>query len=243
MERSSTLDRLQRLELLKSRLKSGEPTTIKDLGEEFGVSARTLNRDIDILREQGVPVEADRGRGGGVRLNVRWGVGRINLNYAEAVDLLITLAVAEQLKSPFFMTHLKGIRQKLNASFSPSMKERVNSLKRRILIAPSASIDVLTGALPLKRGVTDQLHQAFLMRQCVEMRYRAKNNNLTERIIQPHFLLLTSPIWYVLAWDELRDEVRTFRCDRIMSLRANSREFKLLPLSTFKQAMEGIEAI
>lgn len=243
MNRSSTISHLQRLELLKSRLKSGEPTTIKDLAEEFEVSTRTINRDIEILREQGIPVEADRGRGGGVRLSVHWGIGRVNFNYAEAVDLLITLAVAEQLKSPLFMTHLKGIRQKLNASFSPAMKEKVQNLKRRILIAPSASLDVLTGALPPNKDITEQLHQAFLMQQRLEIHYKAQNNELTKRIIQPHCLLLSSPVWYVMAWDELRNAVRTFRCDRIVELRVLTEEFKLLPIARFKEAMEGIEAI
>ncbi len=243
MKRSSTIARLQRLELLKSRLKSGEPTTIGDLADELGISTRTVNRDIEILREQGTPVEADRGRGGGVRLDIHWGIGRVNFNYAEAVDLLITLAIAEQMKSPLFMTNLKGIRHKLNSSLSPSMKDRVKNLKQRILIAPSASIDVLSGYTLQDKEITEQLHQAFLMQQCIEIHYKAKNNNLTKRIIQPQFLLLSSPVWYILAWDELRNDVRTFRCDRVVNLMVQNKEFRLMPVSHFKLAMEGIDAI
>ncbi len=76
MKRASTTSRLQRLELLKSRLKSGDPMTVASLADELGVSVRTLNRDIDILREQGVPIEADRGRGGGIRMHWEWNIGR-----------------------------------------------------------------------------------------------------------------------------------------------------------------------
>ncbi len=67
---------------------------------------------------------------------------------------------------------------------------------------------------PRARAV-EQLHQAFLMTRRVGIRYRAENGANTERTIEPHYLLLSYPVWYVLAWDHLRDEVRTLRFDRI----------------------------
>ena len=69
MTRSTTLTRLERLDLLATRLKSDEPLILSDIASELDVSTRTLNRDIAILRERGLPIESDRGRGGGVRLN------------------------------------------------------------------------------------------------------------------------------------------------------------------------------
>ena len=74
MKRASTIDRLQRLELITTRLKSHDSLIVADLAREFGVSVRTLTRDIQILRDQGLPVDADRGRGGGVRMHWSWGM-------------------------------------------------------------------------------------------------------------------------------------------------------------------------
>ncbi|MGH1351689.1 MAG: helix-turn-helix transcriptional regulator [Methyloligellaceae bacterium] len=243
MVRASTTDRLQRLELLKSRVKSGDPVTIGDLADELGVSVRTVNRDIEVLRDQGVPIDADRGRGGGIRLDRSWGIGRVNFNYTEAVDLLITLAIAEQMESPLFMANLKGIRRKLVSSFAPAMKSRVNDLKARILIGPSASTDVLSGFFSPAREITELLHQAFLMRQCIAIKYKAKDGSITDRVIQPHFLFLSFPVWYVLAWDELRSDVRTFRCDRIISIHIREEEFNLLPFSAVERVIEGTKTI
>ena len=75
-----------------------------------------------------------------MRLDRHWGIGRVNLAYSEAVDLLVSLAVAEQMKSPLFMAHLGPIRRKLMASFSPATKHKVKGLKARILIGESASL-------------------------------------------------------------------------------------------------------
>ncbi len=243
MKRASTMGRLQRLEFITTRLKSNEPLMVGDIAKEIGVSVRTLTRDIQILRQQGLPVEADRGRGGGVRLHWSWGVGRVNLNYSEAVDLLVSLAVAEQMKSPLLMANLGSVRRKLMASFSPSMKNKINKLKSRILIGESASPFVLSAFSAPGARVVELLHQAFLMMRKIGIDYRAENGAKTKRTIEPHYLLLNYPVWYVLAWDHLRDEVRTFRCDRIEHSRVLDEVFCLRPFTHFEKAMEGADAI
>ncbi len=239
----STVSRLERLDILKSRMKSRDVLTVSSIADELGVSVRTVSRDIEILREQGLPIDSDRGRGGGIRLHANWGVGRINFSYSEAVDLMITLAIAQQMKSPFFMANLSSIRCKLDSSFSPHMRSKVKNLKHRILISPSASIEVLTGFSILKKALAEQLHQAFLMQQRITIRYKAENKSMTKRLIEPHFLLLSYPVWYVLAWDHLRDDVRTFRCDRIITIHNEGDEFKLLPVSHFMRSIEGVDVI
>jgi predicted DNA-binding transcriptional regulator YafY len=156
---------------------------------------------------------------------------------------MITLAIAQQMRSPLFMANLDSIRRKIDSSFPPLMKSKVKNLKHRILIAPSASVDVLSGFSTPAKGITERLHQAFLMQQRATIGYKAKNGEVTKRIIEPHFLLLSYPVWYVLAWDDLRNDTRTFRCDRILKIYDVSNEFKLFPISRFKTSMEGIDAI
>lgn len=243
MPRASTISRIQRLEIITVRLKSDEPTTIGKIAKEVGVSIRTLNRDIQLLKNQGLPIDTDIGRGGGVRLDRHWGIGRLNLNYSEAVDLLISLAIAEKMDSPLFMAHLTKIRHKLMASFSPSMKKQVRGLKARILISGSASNFVLSEFSTPKRKIVEKIHQAFLLLQRVDIVYRDENGAMTKRIIEPHFLLLSYPVWYVLAWDHLRGDVRTFRCDRIEKIKSLENDFKLLPAAKFEISLDGVNAI
>lgn len=243
MARASTLNRLQRLDYITSRLKSDEPTTVGDIAEELGISTRTLYRDIEVLRETGVPVEAERGRGGGVRLHRSWGVGRINLSYQEAVDLLISLAIADRMGSAIFLANLTPIRLKLMASFSPTMKEKLRTLKSRILVGQSASLAVLSGFSGGRGTAIANLHQAFLVMRRLRIRYRSEKGEATTRTVEPHYLLLNYPVWYVLCWDELRQDIRTFRCDRIETAKIIDAGFSLQSLSRFQRALEGVEAI
>ena len=239
MPRASSYDRLRRLDLLAAQLKQEGFSTVKDLAELHDVSPRTIARDLQLMRDQGFPIDADRGRGGGVRLDRNWGIGRLNLNYPEAVDLLISIAVAEQMNSPLFLANLGSIRRQLVASFSPDKRHRVERLKSRILIGATASTMVQGTVAEPGRRVVQTLHQCFLNQTALIIRYRDESGKITRRRIEPHYLLLNYPVWYVLALDDLRDALRTFRCDRILGVEATDARFKLLPKANFEQALEG----
>lgn len=243
MGRSADGSRLTRLDLLASRLKSDEAMSVGALAVEFGLSRRTLTRDLALLRDRGLPVDADRGRGGGVRVSSSWGVGRLNLSYREAVDLLVSLAVAEQARSPILMANLAPIRRKLMASFSAPTRGRINQLKARLLIGEPASISVLAShAAPLE-NVVESLHEAFLMMQAARIVYVNGIGERTERDIEPHYLLLNYPVWYVLAYDFMRGDLRTFRCDRLTSVEPLEKKFELRHLDEFRVGLEGADII
>ena len=133
--RADAQTRMMRLDQIAAQLKGEEPCTVEDLAKTHGVSRRTIARDLEIMRAQGMPIEAERGRGGGVRMDVNWGVGRLNLSYAESVDLLISLAVAEQMNSPLFLAKMGSIRRQLIASFSKEKRRAVEGIKKRISTA------------------------------------------------------------------------------------------------------------
>lgn len=228
---------MRRLELLAVRLKDGMPCTIDDLAQEHQVSRRTIARDLSLMRDQGLPVDADRGRGGGVRLDRHWGIGRMNLSYAEAVDLLISIAVAEQMKSPLFLANLGSVRRQLEASFSPEKRDMIHRLKSRILIGATASHFVQAGAHAPPTRVVQAVHQGFVAREQIVISYRSETGERTERRIEPHYLLLKYPIWYVIAFDHLRQAPRSFRCDRIESAQRTSAPFNLLPKTAFQSCL------
>jgi predicted DNA-binding transcriptional regulator YafY len=76
MPRRRDADRLSRLDDLAARLAGPEALTAAGLAAGLGVSRRTLFRGRPLLRDRGLPVEADPGRGGGLRLPRHRGAGR-----------------------------------------------------------------------------------------------------------------------------------------------------------------------
>jgi predicted DNA-binding transcriptional regulator YafY len=79
------------------------------------------------------------------------------------------------------------------------------------------------------------LHQAFIDLETLVIRYTREDGATSERRIEPHYLLLKYPVWYVIAQDDLRAEPRTFRCDRIQAAHRDGASFQLRPKDAFGQ--------
>jgi predicted DNA-binding transcriptional regulator YafY len=239
-----TISRLQRLEQLKGLLKAREHSTVGELAGELGVSVRTLNRDVRILRDSGVPIEADRGRGGGLRLQRNWSLGRLHLNPAETIDLLLSIAIAERINSPLFLRELKSIRHKIVGAFPDSYLPKIRSLRRRVLVGRPASDRVIASFIPPPAGALSNIVQAFFDMRCVEIGYRDQNGTHSTREVELQFLYLSLPVWYLLTWDRLRGAIRYFRIDRITSVKLLDKSFRLAdPRPFLAQAEAGIEVL
>lgn len=244
MGNRATTSRLDRLEELKGFLKAREHVTGAELSSELGISLRTLNRDLEILRDSGVPIESDRGRGGGLRLQRNWTLGRLHLSPEEAIDLLLSIAIAEQMNSPMLLQQLAPIKRKIVAAFSESYQPKIRSLRSRILIGAPASKQVLASFSPPERKTAAGIADAFFNMRCVAIDYVDQNGASTSRDIEPQFLYLNVPVWYLLAWDRLRGAVRHFRIDRIKAVTPLKTRFRLADRRPFlAEAEEGIEAL
>lgn len=242
MARKNTYDRLQRLDLLASRLKADELMTIGRLAVEFGVSRRTLSRDIALLRDRGLPIEADVGRGGGVQLHRAWGVGRLSLNYQESIELLFSIAISEKLDAPWMFMNSTSIKRKLAASFSSNMRDRIKGLRQRIHVGGTTSPEILSKFNPPQTECMTAVFQAFLEMRKLKITYIDVDDSRSKRTIEPHHLLLCNPVWYLYAWDGEKDALRCFRCDRIQSAALEDKPFKERPYDLFESTIRSMGA-
>ncbi len=216
---------IDRLDRLLGLLASRPSWTAAELSAELEVSVRTIRRDLSRLAARGVPVESEAGRGGGVRVPPRTGLGRVQLGAEEALDLLLALALAERLESPLLLSTAKVLRQKLSASFPPAERARVAGLRRRILVGP-VSRGVSASWKAPRPAVLRPIQHAFFEQRPLELTYRTQAEK-TLRVVEPHYLLLSWPAWYLLVWDHLRGAVRMLRVDRVEAARATEGSFRL----------------
>jgi len=70
------------------------------------------------------------------------------------------------------------------------------------------------------------------------MRYEDRYGVVTEREIELQFLYYNLPVWYVLGWDLLRRDIRSFRIDRVQDIQMLSTEFRLRAPAPFLEAGE-----
>ncbi|MCY3851284.1 MAG: WYL domain-containing protein [Acidimicrobiaceae bacterium] len=66
---------------------------------------------------------------------------------------------------------------------------------------------------------------AFSEERLLAFSYADRTGKESQRVVEPHGLLVRAPLWYVIAWDTAIDEVRLFRADRIRSPHVQARTF------------------
>jgi predicted DNA-binding transcriptional regulator YafY len=184
----------------------------------LGVSVRSVFRDLAELRERGYPVEADRGRGGGLRLHASWGLSKVLLSAEEALCVLLGLAISEQLNFPIFSPELARSRKKIVDAFPAGERRRIAPLRERVLVGPPASSAVRSSYRTPDAAVMRRLQVAFVRETVVRARYVRENGDVSTRRLEPHAMAINWPAWYLLGYDHLRAEPRTFRFDRFLAV-------------------------
>jgi len=228
--------RLARLDALKAALGPGDVFTTAALAADLGVSERTLHRDLATLRDSGVPIEGERGRGGGIRLEPGWSLGRVHLNEAEALSMLLGLAIAEKVGSSLLLDHLDSVRRKVAAAFAPSQARRIDRLRHRVIAGGPASPSVLASYTRPPASISAAVTRSFLFQKVASIEYSDEAGQITTRDVEIQFLHYAVPVWYALAWDRLRDDIRYFRIDRIRGISERGEEFRLRAAEPFLAA-------
>jgi predicted DNA-binding transcriptional regulator YafY len=240
--------RIDRLDMLARVLRDRPGITVAELARALAVSARSVFRDLDQLRERGYPIEADRGRGGGVRLHASWGLGRVLLSSEEALCTLLSLAISEKLSFPMFSSDVARARKKIVDAFPTSERKKIAPLRERIFVGRPASGNVRTTYRTPEPDVMRRLQVAFVREALIRAEYVKESGELSTRNVEPHAMLISWPAWYLLGFDHLRREPRMFRFDRFRnvevedrsSFRARPREMAAVLLGEHGARMEPV---
>lgn len=188
--------------------------TARELAERLEVSERTIYRDIESLGSAGVPVYAEPGRRGGIRLVAGYSTDLTGLSVAEA-ELLPLLGLADVLAGVGVGSSLRRTEAKVLAALGPDQRRRAEQSRRRIYVDLSRWWDH-SEPVPYLSAVVEALFGG----RRIKMSYRrGGDGTLVTRSVDPHGLVVQGGVWYLVAGARHRD-VRTYRVSRIQSLEA-----------------------
>src|SRR5690606_40803519 len=193
--------------------------TASELATQLGVSERTVRRDIARLMELDLPVETHQGRGGGVSLPAGAFLPAVRFTDDELLALVVGLKAAATGADDTLGRAADRALQRLETVLSPSTRERVRALQEAL--APGLAEPERAVPAPSQHVIA--LAEATHRGARVEIGYRS-GDTLTERKVDPYGLAKIGP-WYVVAYCHLRQDMRTFRVDRIRWIRPTPETF------------------
>lgn len=227
------MSRLDRVLDLLSYLRARELTTVATIAQDLGVSGRTVIRDLATLRDRGWPIRTEPGPGGGVIWERERAVAPIELQVEELTALWLSSQVAARLsRMPFGKAGRAGL-DKILAGLPKARREGLARLRRRIVLGAPATNRVLMELGPAPPTLLSTFERAFTEGCCLALDYRDRRGRFSQRVVEPHGLLLEPPAWYLLTKDTVSLEARMFRMDRI-------RRPRRLPEKTFTPDFEGL---
>ncbi|MFJ3897124.1 MULTISPECIES: helix-turn-helix transcriptional regulator [unclassified Streptomyces] len=204
------LETSARLLRLLSLLQAHREWSGADLADRLGVTARTVRRDVDRLRELGYPVNASPGTGGGYQLGAGAELPPLLLDDDEAVAVAVGLRTAAG-------QGIDGIGETSVRALTKLEQVLPSRLRRRVGALNAFTVPLLHHAPPSSVDPAVLTELAALCRDAERLRfdYESHDGTPTRRSVEPHRLVCTERRWYLVAWDLEREDWRTFRVDRV----------------------------
>ncbi len=214
------MNHIERLNAILIQLQSKRIVKASEIAERFGISLRTVYRDIRALEASGVPIGAEAGIGYFLMENYK--LPPVMFTREEASALLFGEKLIEKLSDDQIKAEFGSALMKIKAILNPEEKDRLEKLHNQISVlnytAPSGNFN---------RLFLKEIQQALVSKQVIEIDYQAGYGApATKRLVEPIGLCNYSRRWHLFAWCRLRSEYRDFRLDRILDLTMSTENFK-----------------
>jgi predicted DNA-binding transcriptional regulator YafY len=214
------MNRFDRITAILLQLQARRVVSGPALAERFGVSLRTIYRDLRTLELAGVPLFGEAGVGYSLAEGYR--LPPVLFTREEATALLTAEKLAARLTDAPTAKLTGAAMNKLRAVLRPADRDHLETLRPHIQVLGPAG----PGGPP---STYQQLVAAIATQQVASLRYQAAAHDApTMREVEPIGLYL-SQHWHVVAYCRLRQAFRNFRLDRIKVLTITNEVFAARP--------------
>jgi predicted DNA-binding transcriptional regulator YafY len=192
-----------------------------DLAARLEVNIRTLRRYIVMLQDLGIPIDTERGRNGAYVLGTGFKLPPMMFTNEEALALTVGLISARRLNLADTDRAVESALAKVERVMPHDLKGRVRALTETIKLGP----EPLASTAPSDVILTTVSSGAQLKRR-LHIRYHPAQGEDSERDFDPYGLTYYGQKWYVVGYCHLRNDLRSFRLDRVTEAELTSASFE-----------------
>ena len=207
--------KLDRLIGILSLLLQKERVTAPELAEQFEVSRRTIQRDIESLCRAGIPISTSQGTGGGISIMEGYKIDRTLLTSSDMQAILAGLRSLDSVSGT-------GRYAQLMDRLLPGASDLLSG-------DPHILIDLSSWYKTALAPKIELLHEAIENSRLVSFSYHAPSGE-SSRLVEPYDLIFRWAGWYLWGWCRTREDFRLFKLNRMTEL-ANAGSFEKRPAS------------
>jgi len=216
-----TTKRFDRIVSIYIQLQSKRVVKAQELADRFGVSLRTIYRDIRSLEQAGVPIFGEAGAGYSIVEGYR--LPPVLFTHEEAMSFMGAQKLMGKFMDRRLQEHYDAALYKIKAVLRMSEKDSLSAIESKIVMA-KPGYDVFNNNVP---HALSTLIESIAQQRQVYLSYKGVNDEKPkQRTIEPAGLFHEMNFWYVYAYCHTRKDYRQFRADRIMQLQVLDKPFE-----------------
>src|SRR5271157_1924366 len=211
--RVSTRPPLKRVQVIDSAVRREPLPNARTLARELEVTPRTIQRDIEFMRDQlDAPLEFDNVRNGYYYTDPSYRLSCFQVTEGELVALLVSAQVMDQYRGTPFEHDLRKALAKISRSLPDTIEVPLDEVTSYLSVLPRVrtTYDPDTFRV-LVRGVCHS-------RQVSIVYWSASRNETLTRTVDPYDLVLApDDDWCLIGHCHLRNDIRLFKVQRVRS--------------------------
>lgn len=213
----NNISRLARITSIATLLKSKRVLTATDIAKKFGVSVRTVYRDIRELEHSGMPIITVEGKG--YSLMEGYTLPALMFTEAEMNALIAAEHIINETKDASLAKNFNEALVKIKSIIRYGLKEKSELLSARTLVKKKSSEGTTSSLSLLQSAITNYT--------LIKIMYQKPDDaSATTRFVEPQALCYVNENWILIAWCRLRNDYRAFRIDRIQKIELQNSNFK-----------------
>ncbi len=214
------MNRIDRLTAILRQLQSKRIVKAQDIAERFGISLRTVYRDIRTLEEGGIPISGEAGIGYSIMDGYR--LPPVMFTKEEATAFLTAEKFIEKLTDPYTEESYKSAMYKVKAVLRNTEKDYLENIDKHIEVLNNP-------CLPKPKTLPNPIQvilRSISEKNIISIEYFSHNKQeKTRRNIEPVGVFYSTNYWHLIAFCHLRNDYRDFRTDRISHISITSEKF------------------
>ena len=216
---NSTERRLNILVLLQSN----QNWNVDQMAEHFGVSRRTIFRDLKTFSELNLPVTYDKDSGYGMMKG--FSIPPIMFSPKELSTILIGLSFVESQVDETLVKDAQAVQYKINSVLpTEELKQFMRSLGDKTIVDPYKKY----AAEKRKGGDWFTIANAIAKQHEILFDYEtARTGEKSRRRVKPYLIVYFTDHWTLIGYCTERKGIRSFRLDRLSDVELTPQTFQL----------------
>lgn len=210
----------RRMKIILMLQQSNKRITVDNLVEKFGVSRRTIFRDLNVLSDLEIPVTWDKYSGYGVMDGYK--IPPLMFNSRELATIMVGLNFVKSQVDKMLVEDAKGVELKIKNVLPEDLKEFMRSLDNRTIVDPFLHF----GHQKKEGGNWYLVSSAISQNKSLSFSYKSKGDGeVTDRVIDPYVLVFYRDHWNVIGFSDKRGAIRNFVLDRMKDVEISEHKF------------------